>query len=78
MATDVRALLEQERAALADFLETLTPTDWQTASLCSEWTVQDVASHVSFAPSLRLGTLAKALARDGMRANRTSARLSRE
>ena len=78
MATDVSTLIEQERHALADFLETLTRDAWSTPSLCSGWTVQEVAAHVSFAPTVRLGTLLKELARDGLRANRTSARLSRE
>lgn len=78
MAEDVSTLLEQERGALANFLETLTRDEWSTPSLCSEWTVQEVASHVSFAPTMRMGTLLRALARDGFRANRTSTRLSRE
>lgn len=78
VAEDVSTLIEQERGALADFLETLTRDEWLSASLCSEWTVQEVAAHVSFAPTVRLRTILVALARDGFRANRTSARLSRE
>ena len=54
VAEDVSTLIEQERWALADFLETLTRDEWLTPALCSEWTVQEVASHVSFAqPSER-------------------------
>lgn len=78
MAQDVSTLLKQEREALADFLETLSSDEWLTPSLCSEWTVQDVASHVSFAPAVRMGALLKALAKNGFRANRTSARMSQE
>ena len=78
VAEDVSTLIEQERGALADFVETLTRDQWLTPSLCSEWTVPEVASHVSFAPTVRMGTILKALAQDGFRANRTSARLSRE
>ena len=78
VAEDVSALIEQERGALADFLETLTLDEWLTPSLCTEWTVQEVASHVSFAPTARMGTILGALVKDGFRANRTSARLSRE
>ena len=78
VAQDVSTLLKQERGALADFLETLTADEWSTPSLCREWTVQEVASHVSFAPTVRMGTLLKALAKDGFRANRTSARMSRD
>ena len=78
MATDVRDLIQQERGALADFLETLTPDEWSSPSLCGDWTVQEVAAHVSFAPNVRIGTILKALAQDGFRANRASARMSRE
>lgn len=78
VAQDVRTFLEQERSALADYLETLTADEWSTPSLCGEWTVQEVASHVSFAPTVRLGTLLRTLAKDGFRANRASARMSRE
>lgn len=76
VAEHVSTLIEQERGALADFLETLTRDEWSSPSLCSEWTVQEVAAHVSFAPTVRLGAMLVALAREGFRANRTSARLS--
>ena len=35
-----------ERADLAEFLATLTPTEWEAPSLCSKWTVKDVVAHV--------------------------------
>jgi uncharacterized protein (TIGR03083 family) len=35
-----------ERAALADFLATLAPPDWEAPSLCTKWTVKDVVAHV--------------------------------
>src|SRR3569833_1962739 len=41
----VRALARQERAEFADFLDTLTPQQWASASLCEGWTVRDVAVH---------------------------------
>jgi len=78
MSDDVWPLIEQERLALADFLETLTPAEWSTPSLCGEWTVQEVASHITWANTVPLGDLVTAIARDLLRANRTSARLARE
>jgi uncharacterized protein (TIGR03083 family) len=39
-------LIHSERVALADTLESLTPEQWATSSLCSEWSVQLAAGHV--------------------------------
>jgi uncharacterized protein (TIGR03083 family) len=36
----------RERTALAATLRTLTPEQWEHASLCEGWTVKDVAVHV--------------------------------
>jgi uncharacterized protein (TIGR03083 family) len=36
----------QERAELADFLESLRPEQWDAPSLCAGWRVRDVAAHV--------------------------------
>lgn len=51
MKTDERilALVKAERLRLADFLDGLGEDDWQVRSLCTEWTVHDVAAHVTLA-----------------------------
>ncbi len=36
----------QERAEFADFLETLSPRQWDEPSLCDGWRVRDVVAHV--------------------------------
>ena len=36
----------RERLALATTLRTLTPGQWEHASLCEGWTVKDVAAHI--------------------------------
>lgn len=41
----VRALAQQERVEFADFLDTLTPHQWNMPSLCEGWTVRDVVTH---------------------------------
>lgn len=41
----VMALARQERAELADFLEQLTPEQWEVGSLCARWRVRDVVTH---------------------------------
>src|SRR5690349_9263553 len=43
--------LAQGRRDLADLLETLTPRQWETPSLCAGWRVRDVAAHVAMTPT---------------------------
>jgi len=38
--------VHQERQALLELLETLTPEQWDAASLCTEWRVREVAAHM--------------------------------
>jgi uncharacterized protein (TIGR03083 family) len=67
--------LRTERAALIELLETLTPTEWATPSLCSAWTVQQVAAHLAWAPTLSGRELLPELVRSGFRINEVNARL---
>jgi uncharacterized protein (TIGR03083 family) len=41
--------IDAERAGLADLLEDLSPTEWETPSLCDAWRVGDVAAHLTLA-----------------------------
>ncbi len=50
-----------ERRSLADLLDTLTPEQWATPSLCGAWTVKEVAVHLTSGPSTSLLTLLKAM-----------------
>ena len=40
-------IVDEQRTATADLLETLSPTQWTAPSLCPDWTVRDVAAHLS-------------------------------
>ncbi|MFC7406338.1 maleylpyruvate isomerase family mycothiol-dependent enzyme [Georgenia alba] len=40
------ALARDERRELAELLETLTPEQWATPSLCAGWSVRDVVAHI--------------------------------
>jgi uncharacterized protein (TIGR03083 family) len=42
----VMGLASDERADLADLLETLTPDQWNAQSLCRRWRVRDVVTHM--------------------------------
>jgi uncharacterized protein (TIGR03083 family) len=41
--------IDHERARLADLFEDLTDEEWRTQSLCTAWTVRDVAAHLTLA-----------------------------
>jgi uncharacterized protein (TIGR03083 family) len=43
---DLTRMAEEERTELLALLQSLTATQWQIQSLCTEWSVRDVASHV--------------------------------
>ena len=45
MPYDVRSLARAERDAFAELLTGLSPAQWQSPTLCGEWTVRDVAAH---------------------------------
>ena len=49
MSADTKSLMDMaydERSDLASFLQTLTPEEWNAASLCDMWTVKDVVAHI--------------------------------
>ena len=39
--------VDEQRASLAGLLESLSPQQWTTASLCEGWKVRDVAAHLT-------------------------------
>ncbi|MBC7302968.1 MAG: maleylpyruvate isomerase family mycothiol-dependent enzyme [Nocardia sp.] len=43
-------VIEQQRRAVADLLDDLTPAEWNAPSLCAGWRVRDVAAHLAMAP----------------------------
>lgn len=44
---DVRGHIRAERAELLELLRTLSPDQWSAQSLCGQWSVRDVATHLS-------------------------------
>jgi uncharacterized protein (TIGR03083 family) len=45
--TDIWPVIHAERKSLAADLQALDDTQWQAASLCSQWTVRDVTAHMT-------------------------------
>jgi len=50
------AVLDAERASLADLLAELSADEWAHPSLCVGWTVRDVAAHLTLAPRITVGS----------------------
>lgn len=58
---DAWSQIAAERRSLADLLDTLTPEQWATPSLCGAWTVKEVAVHLSAGPAVPTRTFLKAM-----------------
>ncbi len=69
--------IDHQRADLADFLETLTPDQWDTPSLCAGWTVRDVGVHLTQSVT-SWPRMAFEAVRSGFRFNEMVARTARE
>jgi uncharacterized protein (TIGR03083 family) len=70
---ELQELIRTERLALVDFLTTLEPAEWATPSHCGEWSVQEVAAHLAWAPVAPLTEGVGGLVRAGFRVNKASA-----
>ncbi len=76
---DVWVEVSASRSELADLLETLTPEQWDTQTLCDEWKVRDVVGHIVLgAGKLGLGRLVGDLAKSGFKMNKMLARTALE
>jgi uncharacterized protein (TIGR03083 family) len=54
---------DSERLGMADFLEGLSPEEWERPSMCPGWRVRDVAAHLTLAPETDLSTVLVELVR---------------
>jgi uncharacterized protein (TIGR03083 family) len=75
--SQIWAHIDEQRADLADFLDTLTPEQWETPSLCPGWTVRQAAAHITQS-STNWGRLSFELLRSGFRFNALTLRLGRD
>jgi uncharacterized protein (TIGR03083 family) len=55
--------VDDQRLGLADLLDSLSPEEWSTPSLCVGWSVGDVAAHLSMAATTPLGEVLRHLVR---------------
>jgi uncharacterized protein (TIGR03083 family) len=76
---DTWAEVAEARAELADFLETLTPEEWDAQTLCDQWKVRDVVGHIVVGSGkLGFGKVVTDLAKSGFKMNRMLARTAIE
>jgi uncharacterized protein (TIGR03083 family) len=64
-SSEVWAYIHGERVALVQTLDTLTPDQWATPSLCGAWSVQEATGHVVAAAEQTPGNFFKELAMAG-------------
>jgi uncharacterized protein (TIGR03083 family) len=63
MDTDeIWSAVDAQRRRTADLLDTLSPEDWRQPSLCTGWTVRDVAAHLAMQP-ITLGVALRGILR---------------
>ena len=74
--TQIWGLIDEQRADLAGFLDTLTQQQWEAPSLCPGWTVRQVAAHVTHSAT-DWGRLSFELLRSGFRFNALTLRMGR-
>lgn len=70
---DLSGLAAEERRDLADYLDTLTASQWQQPSLCPGWTVRDVVGHIASYDVLGWSELAALFLRSGFSLARANA-----
>ncbi len=72
---DTWAEVGDGRNELADFLETLTPEEWDAQTLCDQWKVRDVVGHLIVGSGkLGFGKVLSDLAKSGFNMNKMLAR----
>jgi uncharacterized protein (TIGR03083 family) len=69
MTTDMWLDVVEERRALMDLLDSLTPEQWDARSLCTEWRVRDVVGHMVSETEMTLARLALGMITSGFRVN---------
>lgn len=62
-ALDPLEAIRQERLGLCDYLQTLTPEEWEGESLCQGWTVKDVVAHLTTSTRTTLKDIAVGMVR---------------
>jgi uncharacterized protein (TIGR03083 family) len=69
-ATNIWFDVHDERKSLLALLETLSPEEWNTQSLCAEWRIRDVVGHLVSETTMSIRKLMKGTIKSGFRVNK--------
>ena len=69
----LKVLAEEERTDLLTLLRDLTDAEWDAPSLCTQWSVRDVATHVVSYDELSVPTLVGTFLRGGIKVSGVNA-----
>jgi len=69
------AAITAGRESFADYLTTLTAEEWAQPSLCSDWSVKDVAAHMLVIPTMSKGKVFRSFASSGFNLDKMNAKL---
>ena len=70
--------IKADREAFADYLETLSSDEWDTQSLCDEWTVKGVTTHLLVTPTMSKGQIFFSFLGSGFNLDKMSAKLVKQ
>ena len=73
---DIHPAIADERRRVADLVDSLTPEQLETPSLCGEWTVKQVAGHLLAAISKPPTPVLPLLIRSGLNIHKANSRLA--
>jgi len=76
MSEDYWPAVRTMRLSIVDLLESLSPAEWETPSLCDGWRVRDVAGHLSLVPTITTRMMLSAAPRAGFDPNRINTLLA--
>ena len=69
---DLMPLAEEERSDLLALLRDLTPAQWDAESLCTNWRVRDVATHIVSYDELSVAATVATFLRGGLRTGKVN------
>jgi len=67
--------IKADRELFADYLEALSPEEWDRSSLCDGWTVKGVAIHLLVTPTMSKGQVFRSFLGSGFNLDKMSAKL---
>lgn len=76
MSEEYWSAVRTVRLQLADMLDTLSPSEWDAASLCQGWRVRDVAGHLALVPTITTWQMLAAAPRARFNPNRINTLLA--